>query len=155
MCGRYTFQPTEAFYRRFNIANRLDGLVARYNIAPSQLVPVIISQSPNHVMLMRWGLIPFGQKTYPASTSASQTEPHHRFRGCDDLGLPSALGRWEISSIVCHNVIRMASDGTVMEGIVLRVRGKPSEISYLHLGAPLSEQVDKSTRCMRWNFQPP
>jgi hypothetical protein len=34
MCGRYTFQPTEAFYRRFNTANRLDGLVARYNIAP-------------------------------------------------------------------------------------------------------------------------
>jgi len=58
MCGRYTFQPSEAFYKRFNIANRLDGLVARYNIAPSQLVPVIISQGPNHVMLMRWGLIP-------------------------------------------------------------------------------------------------
>jgi putative SOS response-associated peptidase YedK len=62
MCGRYTFQPTEAFYRRFNIANRLDGLVARYNIAPSQLVPVIISQSPNQVMLMRWGLIPHWTK---------------------------------------------------------------------------------------------
>jgi hypothetical protein len=41
MCGRSTFQPTEAFYRRFNLANRLDGLVARYNIAPSQMVPVI------------------------------------------------------------------------------------------------------------------
>jgi putative SOS response-associated peptidase YedK len=62
MCGRYTFQPTEAFYRRFNIANRLDGLVARYNIAPSQLVPVIISQSPNQVVLMRWGLIPHWAK---------------------------------------------------------------------------------------------
>jgi putative SOS response-associated peptidase YedK len=62
MCGRYTFQPTEEFYRRFNIANRLDGLVARYNIAPSQLVPVIISQRPNHVMLMRWGLIPHWAK---------------------------------------------------------------------------------------------
>jgi putative SOS response-associated peptidase YedK len=62
MCGRYTFQPTEEFYRRFNIANRLDGLVARYNIAPSQLVPVIISQNPDHVMLMRWGLIPHWAK---------------------------------------------------------------------------------------------
>ena len=36
MCGRFTFQPTEEFYRRFNIANCLDGLVARYNIAPGQ-----------------------------------------------------------------------------------------------------------------------
>jgi putative SOS response-associated peptidase YedK len=62
MCGRYTFQPTEEFYRRFNIPNRLDGLVARYNIAPSQLVPVIISQDQNQVMLMRWGLIPHWAK---------------------------------------------------------------------------------------------
>jgi putative SOS response-associated peptidase YedK len=62
MCGRYTFQPTEAFYRRFNIANRLDGLVARYNIAPGQMVPVIIAQSSNRVMLMRWGLIPHWAK---------------------------------------------------------------------------------------------
>jgi putative SOS response-associated peptidase YedK len=62
MCGRYTFQPTEEFYERFRIMNRLDGLVARYNIAPGQMVPVIISQSPNQVMLMRWGLIPHWAK---------------------------------------------------------------------------------------------
>ena len=62
MCGRFTFQPTEDFYRRFDIANRLDGLVARYNIAPGQMVPVIISQSPNQVVLMRWGLIPHWAK---------------------------------------------------------------------------------------------
>ncbi len=35
------------------IVNRLDGLVARYNIAPGQMVPVVISQSPNQVVLMR------------------------------------------------------------------------------------------------------
>ncbi|HSF30689.1 MAG TPA: SOS response-associated peptidase [Candidatus Tectomicrobia bacterium] len=62
MCGRFTFQPTEEFYRRFHITNRLDGLVARYNIAPSQLVPVIISQGANQVVLMRWGLIPHWAK---------------------------------------------------------------------------------------------
>jgi putative SOS response-associated peptidase YedK len=62
MCGRFTFQPTEEFYRRFHIANRLDGLVARYNIAPGQMVPVIISQTPNQVVLMRWGLIPHWAK---------------------------------------------------------------------------------------------
>jgi putative SOS response-associated peptidase YedK len=62
MCGRFTFQPTEEFYERFQIVNRLDGLVARYNIAPGQMVPVVISQSPNQVMLMRWGLIPHWAK---------------------------------------------------------------------------------------------
>jgi putative SOS response-associated peptidase YedK len=46
MCGRFTFQPTEAFYARFQISNRLDSLVPRYNIAPRQMVPVIIANSP-------------------------------------------------------------------------------------------------------------
>jgi putative SOS response-associated peptidase YedK len=62
MCGRFTFQPTKEFYQRFHIVNRLEGLVARYNIAPGQMVPVIISQSPKRVMLMRWGLIPHWAK---------------------------------------------------------------------------------------------
>ena len=46
MCGRFTFQPTEAFYERFHISNRLDSLVSRYSIAPGQMVPVIIANSP-------------------------------------------------------------------------------------------------------------
>jgi putative SOS response-associated peptidase YedK len=62
MCGRFTFQPTEAFYERFQISNRLDSLVPRYNIAPGQLVPVVISHSPHRAVLMRWGLIPHWAK---------------------------------------------------------------------------------------------
>jgi putative SOS response-associated peptidase YedK len=62
MCGRYTFQPTEAFYERFQIANHLDSLMARYNIAPGQMVPVVIADGPRRVMLMRWGLIPHWAK---------------------------------------------------------------------------------------------
>jgi putative SOS response-associated peptidase YedK len=58
MCGRFTFQPTEAVYERFQIGNRLDNLMARYNIAPGQMVPVIIAHSPRRIVLMRWGLIP-------------------------------------------------------------------------------------------------
>jgi putative SOS response-associated peptidase YedK len=42
MCGRFTFQPREEFYQRFQMTNRLDGLVARYNIAPGPRVPVIM-----------------------------------------------------------------------------------------------------------------
>jgi putative SOS response-associated peptidase YedK len=62
MCGRFTFQPSEAFYGRFQISNRLDSLVPRYNIAPGQMVPVVISHSPQRVVLMRWGLIPHWAK---------------------------------------------------------------------------------------------
>ena len=62
MCGRLTFQPTEAVYERFRISNRLNSLTARYNIAPGQMVPVIIAQSPRQIVLMRWGLIPHWAK---------------------------------------------------------------------------------------------
>jgi putative SOS response-associated peptidase YedK len=58
MCGRFTLDPTTKFSERFKVANRLDGLTARYNIAPSQDVPVIIRYSPNRILMMRWGLIP-------------------------------------------------------------------------------------------------
>jgi putative SOS response-associated peptidase YedK len=62
MCGRFTFQPTEAVYERFEISNRLDALVPRYNIAPGQMVPVLIANSPRRIVLMRWGLIPHWAK---------------------------------------------------------------------------------------------
>jgi putative SOS response-associated peptidase YedK len=62
MCGRFTFQPTEAFYARFQLSNRLDALVSHYNIAPGQMVPVIIANSPRHIVLMRWGLVPHWAK---------------------------------------------------------------------------------------------
>src|SRR5262245_32507376 len=55
-------EPTVNFYERFEITNRPDSLVPRYNIAPGQLVPVVISHSPNQVTLMRWGLIPHWAK---------------------------------------------------------------------------------------------
>jgi putative SOS response-associated peptidase YedK len=62
MCGRFTFQPAEDFYERFHIINRLDSLMPRYNIAPGQMVPVIIANSPRQVVRMRWGLIPHWAK---------------------------------------------------------------------------------------------
>jgi putative SOS response-associated peptidase YedK len=62
MCGRFTLEPTITFYERFEITNRLDAITARYNIAPGQLVPVVIAHSSNRVVLMRWGLIPHWAK---------------------------------------------------------------------------------------------
>jgi putative SOS response-associated peptidase YedK len=62
MCGRFTLEPTEEFYEWFQIDNRLDSLVPRYNIAPGQMVPVIIGNSSHHLVLMRWGLIPHWAK---------------------------------------------------------------------------------------------
>jgi putative SOS response-associated peptidase YedK len=62
MCGRFTLDPTTKFYERFHVSNRLEKITARYNIAPAQEVPVVIRQSPNRMMMMRWGLIPHWAK---------------------------------------------------------------------------------------------
>ena len=58
MCGRMTLDPTTKFEERFEVSNRLENRTARYNIAPTQDVPVIIRNSPNRIEMMRWGLIP-------------------------------------------------------------------------------------------------
>jgi putative SOS response-associated peptidase YedK len=61
MCGRFTLDPTTKLYERFDISNRLE-IKARYNIAPTQDVPVIVRNSPNRIVMMRWGLIPHWAK---------------------------------------------------------------------------------------------
>ena len=62
MCGRFVFDPTTNFYERFRIRNRVSELTPRYNVAPGQLMPIVIRKSPNQVMLMKWGLIPHWAK---------------------------------------------------------------------------------------------
>jgi putative SOS response-associated peptidase YedK len=47
-----------SFQRRFSLEERADDLAPRFNVAPTQTLPVIVRNSPNHVAMMRWGLIP-------------------------------------------------------------------------------------------------
>ncbi len=60
MCGRYGFSVDDAqkVYDRFEIETANFELKPRYNIAPGQVNPVIISHSPNELTGMFWGLIP-------------------------------------------------------------------------------------------------
>ena len=85
MCGRYALEPTDKFYNRFHIENRLDTLVPRYNIAPAQEAPVVVSKSPNKVTLMKWGLIPhwakeakIGYKMINARIETLKEKPSYR-----------------------------------------------------------------------------
>jgi len=60
MCGRFgaSFQYRDimAFW---NLRGDFPGFAPRYNIAPSQDVPVIIrKQDRNEIRPMRWGLVP-------------------------------------------------------------------------------------------------
>ena len=60
MCGRYAFfSPAEAVKRVFGVPT-LPSLAARYNIAPTQAVPVLRepARGEREVVLLHWGLIP-------------------------------------------------------------------------------------------------
>jgi len=59
MCGRFgaTFQYRD-IKARWNLHGDLSGFAPRYNIAPSQEVPVIVrNEDRNELRPMRWGLV--------------------------------------------------------------------------------------------------
>lgn len=68
MCGRSSLTKTEKeLEARFNATFYSDDLerynpLPNYNMAPSQMLPVIIMQDKEHIQLYRWGLIPFWAK---------------------------------------------------------------------------------------------
>ena len=61
MCGRYNLvTPEEALRNLFSVDDSLPTLSPRYNIAPTQDAPVIISTGDDRrsMVMMRWGLVP-------------------------------------------------------------------------------------------------
>lgn len=60
MCGRFVLTADGvAIQQHFDLTSVPDGLVtARYNIAPTQPVPVITNDDPTALTAHRWGLIP-------------------------------------------------------------------------------------------------
>jgi putative SOS response-associated peptidase YedK len=65
MCGRFTLHTPEPLIKKiFGIKNPASpGLKPRYNIAPSQQVPIIRDSATGREMVMaRWGLIPHWSK---------------------------------------------------------------------------------------------
>lgn len=58
MCGRYSFSVTkEKAEKRYDVKVQ-DGYKPRYNVAPTQAMPVITHSNPKEFSLFRWGLIP-------------------------------------------------------------------------------------------------
>lgn len=59
MCGRYAlFAKEQEIAKRFGVMIEPGILKARFNAAPSQVLPVILSDEPNTVMWMKWGMVP-------------------------------------------------------------------------------------------------
>ena len=62
MCGRYVLAPVEQLAERFDIQQEPLEFQPRYNVTPSQIMPVVVRNSPNRLVAMQWGLIPAWSK---------------------------------------------------------------------------------------------
>jgi putative SOS response-associated peptidase YedK len=67
MCGRYRIKDTDALTEELRRVFKIPDWVMgpRYNIAPSQDLPVVVSGDDGNtrVATMRWGLVPFWDKS--------------------------------------------------------------------------------------------
>ncbi len=61
MCGRYSLGISN-IKKRFGVLGKTPFYEAGYNISPSTINPVVVRNSPNRIVLMKWGLIPFWSK---------------------------------------------------------------------------------------------
>jgi putative SOS response-associated peptidase YedK len=71
MCGRYRLSRRKQFVEEYFEASRDDDWSPRYNIAPTQPIPVIRQhpkESSRVLSLMRWGLIPSWAKDISGAT---------------------------------------------------------------------------------------
>ncbi len=63
MCGRYTLAKGHPELEgRFDFKAPGFDWVPRYNIAPTQEVPVVLNNGERHMEQLRWGLVPYGSK---------------------------------------------------------------------------------------------
>ena len=62
MCGRYTVSSPEKVLSELTEADDFQGMEARYNVAPNQMAPVVVSESngKRRVFEMKWGFVPQG-----------------------------------------------------------------------------------------------
>lgn len=70
MCGRYVLRQTDGLQERFGLSAPPGKMPARYNVAPSERMPVIVQRGEDRVAeWMTWGLIPSWSKEPKASFS--------------------------------------------------------------------------------------
>ncbi len=70
MCGRYILAQQAKFERELRLGRIHWAFSARYNVAPSQSVPVVrVAEGVHEGVMMRWGLIPFFAHGVPTKYS--------------------------------------------------------------------------------------
>lgn len=86
MCGRFTITMDPAdMQQAFNLGELAGEWKPRYNVAPTQMVPVVKEPTKRDVEMMHWGLIPFwardksiGERMINARAETLQEKPAFR-----------------------------------------------------------------------------
>jgi putative SOS response-associated peptidase YedK len=107
MCGRYIIRQLAAAEQEFKLARVSFGLADRYNVAPTQPVPIVrVAYGLTEGLDMRWGLIPFFARGEPPrystinarietlDSAASYREAWSRGQRC--LQLASGFYEWHV-----------------------------------------------------------
>ena len=88
-----------------------------------------------------------------ASGRLRPPEPRHdRCRGTN-LSPLAARGRRKIGEIVGHNGVSLASERTVIEGVIVRIRGERAEIPRLDHSPCLPQQAEEAPHRMGRDLQ--
>jgi putative SOS response-associated peptidase YedK len=107
MCGRYSLAAEpHHIEKRFGAKFITTDFHARYNAAPSQLLPVILGRnplenSPREIVLARWGLQPSWARNYApqinarVETAAEKPMFRHAFRSAHCLVLSDGYFEWK------------------------------------------------------------
>jgi putative SOS response-associated peptidase YedK len=165
MCGRYAFfSPAEAVRRVFGV-DAVPVLEPRYNVAPTQPVPVVREREPGRreVALLHWGLVPswakersIGQRMINARAETLAEKPAYRraFRDRRCLVLADGWYEWQAAGpgkqpwFICGRdrqplglaglweAWRDPGTGEVLESCTIVTRDAPGQLGRIHHRMP-------------------
>lgn len=85
MCGRYALNIDPATMQTLFDLSSVPQFAPRFNIAPTQLAPVITNEKPHEISMYRWGLLPswskdesMGAKMINARSETVEEKPSFR-----------------------------------------------------------------------------
>jgi len=61
-CGRYSLVFIDDLGNRFRVVNPMISARSPFNIAPGSVMPVIVKEENNELVMMKWGLVPHWTK---------------------------------------------------------------------------------------------
>lgn len=86
MCGRYSLICTDDLGNRFRVFEPTINCRSRFNVAPSQSMPVVVRRGQTELVMMQWGLVPHWAKDLkgtvrPINARAETLAERPMFRG--------------------------------------------------------------------------